>query len=483
MTQVRDQMFIGGHLTAAHSTQRIPVVNPATEQHFADIIDGDAEDVDRAVSAAAEAHRSSGWAQSHPGERADALRRLADALEARLDELGPLVTSQNGTAITRSGIFNATAPAGYYRYFASLADDLQVESIRPTGRGHSIVRKEPVGVAALIVPWNGPQGAIAWKLGPALAAGCTAVLKPAPETSLDAYVFAEAVIEAGIPAGVVNIVTGGRETGATLVAHPGVRKVAFTGSTAAGRAVATACAAEFKRVTLELGGKSAAILLEDVDLDAFRPFVATACSPMTGQVCRALTRVLAPRSRYEEVVDAVASAMEEIPTGDPMDPATVFGPLVAQRQRDRVERYIKVGVEEGAKLVTGGGRPRGLDVGYYVEPTVFKDVSNDMRIAREEIFGPVLAVIPYDGEEDALRQANDSDYGLGGAVFTRDVEHGTDIARRMETGTVGVDHYDLPIEAPFGGVKCSGMGRELGPESLVPYLETKSIYRAGDVPQ
>jgi betaine-aldehyde dehydrogenase len=337
-------------------------------------------------------------------------------------------------------------------------------------------------VAALIVPWNGPQGAIAWKLGPALAAGCTAVLKPAPETSLDAFVFAEAVIEAGIPAGVVNIVTGGRETGAALVAHPGVRKVAFTGSTAAGRAVATACAADFKRVTLELGGKSAAILLEDVDLDAFRPFVATACSPMTGQVCRALTRVLAPRSRYEEVVDAVASAMEEIPTGDPMDPVTVFGPLVAERQRDRVEGYIKVGVEEGAKLVTGGGRPRGLDVGYYVEPTVFKDVSNDMRIAREEIFGPVLAVIPYDGEEDALRQANDSDYGLGGAVFTRDVEHGTEIARRMETGSVGVDHYDLPVEAPFGGVKCSGMGRELGPESLGPYLETKSIYRAGDPP-
>ncbi|OAP21576.1 Geranial dehydrogenase [Amycolatopsis sp. M39] len=329
-----------------------------------------------------------------------------------------------------------------------------------------------------VTPWNGPQPLLAWKFGPALAAGCTTVVKPAPETSLDAFLFADVAAEAGVPAGVLNVVTGGRETGAALVKHQLVRKVAFTGSTVAGKAIAERCGRDLKRVTLELGGKSAAILLDDVDLDAFKPFVATACSPNTGQVCRSLTRVLAPRSRYDEVVDAVRAAMAEIPLGDPADPASLFGPLVSQRQRERVETYVELGRAEGAKIVLGGGRPARFPRGYYVEPTVFRDVTNDMRIAREEIFGPVLVVIPYIDDAEAVAVANDSEYGLGGGVFSPDRERATDLARRVVTGTIGVNSASFPMEAPFGGVKNSGVGRELGPGALDPYLEQKTIFRA-----
>ncbi|HEV7688739.1 MAG TPA: aldehyde dehydrogenase, partial [Acidimicrobiia bacterium] len=453
---VHDRLFIGGHLVEADTSARIPVVNPATEQPFAAIVDADEVAVDRAVQAAHAALRESGWAQLAPSVRAEYLRKLADALERRGDEIARLVTTQNGMPISISAANHGSRLADFYRYFAGLADRLVTEEVRVGSGGYALVRREPVGVCGLIPAWNGPQGLVAWKLGPALAAGCTAVVKPAPETSLDSYLLAEAVVEAGIPNGVVNVITGGRETGRALVRHPLVAKIAFTGSTTAGRDIAAACAASFKRVTLELGGKSAAILLDDVDLEAFVPFVAGACSPNTGQVCRALTRILAPRSRYEEVVAAVADTMSAIPMGDPLDPTVFFGPLVTARQRERVEGYVEVGRREGAKVVTGGGRPARFPVGWYVEPTVFRDVDNRMRVAREEIFGPVLCVIPYDGEDDAVRIANDSEYGLGGGIFTRDAEHGTDVARRITTGTIGVNTANLVIEAPFGGVKQSG---------------------------
>jgi aldehyde dehydrogenase (NAD+) len=477
MRGVKDNLFIGGQLRPAHSTARVPVINPATEEPFASIPDADAVDVDDAVIAAARAFRDSGWAQLAPAERASCLRRLAGLIEGRAEELGRLVTAQNGMPLANSIAGNGAATGRYYRYFAGLANDLEPETERTGNGSRTIVRQEPVGVVALIVPWNGPQGSIAWKLAPALAAGCTAVVKPAPETSLDSYILAELVTEAGIPPGVVNIITGGREAGATLVSHPGIDKVAFTGSTAAGRKVALACAEQFKRVTLELGGKSAAVLLDDVDLDAFTPFVASACAPFSGQICRALTRVLAPRSRYDEVVDAVAGAMGELTVGDPLDPDTRLGPLVSARQRARVEDYMRSGHEEGAQVVLGGGRPAGFETGYYVEPTVFADVDNQMRIAREEIFGPVLAVIGFDDDDDAIRLCNDSDYGLGGAIFTSDADRGLALARRVQSGSVGVNHYALPIDAPFGGVKNSGIGRELGPEGLAAYLEAKAIYR------
>jgi acyl-CoA reductase-like NAD-dependent aldehyde dehydrogenase len=472
---VQDGHFIGGRRASSHSSARLPVVNPATEETFATIADGDAADVDAAVRAAEAA--GSEWAAIPPARRAEYLRRLADEFEHRVDEVAELVTRQNGTPISISRAMQGQVPLNY-RYFASLAETMVVEQEQRTSVGDALVRREPIGVVAAITPWNGPQPLIAWKLGPALAAGCTAVIKPAAETSLDALLFAEIVSAAGLPAGVVNIVTGGRETGAALVEHPLVRKVAFTGSTAAGKAIATACGRDLKRFTLELGGKSAGILLDDVDLAAFAPFVASACAPNTGQTCRALTRVLAPRARYDEVVDAIAATISALPMGDPMDPASFFGPLVSRNQRDRVESYLELGRGEGAKVVVGGGRPAAFPRGFYIEPTVFRDVTNDMRIAREEIFGPVVVVIGYDGQDEAIAIANDSDYGLGGGVFSPDRERATAVARRVSTGTIGVNSASFPMEAPFGGIKNSGVGRELGPGSLDSYVELKTIFRS-----
>jgi aldehyde dehydrogenase (NAD+) len=471
----RSELFVDNRLVSANSGARIDVVNPATEQLIGRIPDGDGSDVDTAVQCAWARFNDPDWRATTPNERAALLRALADAIERRSPELPTLVTQQNGMPIGYSLRANGAGPAAAYRYFADLAERYEFEDQRPS---HSIVTREPLGVAALIVPWNGPQAAVSWKLAPALAAGCTAVIKPAPETTLDMYLLAEAVIEAGFPRGVVNFVPGGRETGATLVRHPRVAKVSFTGSSAAGKQIAEQCGALLRPVTLELGGKSAAIIVDDADVDGFAPFVGGVCSPNAGQVCRATTRILAPASKYEAVVEVVSQAMADIVVGDPFDEQSVFGPLVAARQRDRVEGYIAAGLAEGARVTVGGGRPRGLNTGYYIEPTVFRDVTNDMKIAREEIFGPVLVVIPYRDDEDAIRIANDSNYGLGGLVYGADVDRATAIARRIEAGTVGVNHYANVMDTPFGGYKESGLGRELGPEGLEPYLQIKSIYRA-----
>jgi acyl-CoA reductase-like NAD-dependent aldehyde dehydrogenase len=360
-----------------------------------------------------------------------------------------------------------------YRYFAQIGRDFTYEDLRPS---NTLVRREPLGVVGVIAPWNGPQTLVAWKLAPALAAGCTAVIKPAPETTLDAFLLMDAIAEAGFPPGVVNLITGGRETGAALVEHPGVNKIAFTGSTAAGRAIAAACGAALKPVTLELGGKSAAVLLDDADVDLFASLVPEISAKNSGQVCYSCTRILAPRSRYDEVVEAIVEKMRLGAVGDPMSEATVYGPLVASRQRDRVEGYIAAGRAQGARVALGGGRPADLERGWFVEPTVFDHVSNDMKIAREEIFGPVLSVIPYDGEDEAVAIANDSEYGLGGSVFSADPTRGLAVARRIETGTVGVNGYGIKLDAPFGGVKSSGLGRELGPEGFAAYVQYKSIF-------
>ncbi|ESZ53677.1 aldehyde dehydrogenase [Mesorhizobium sp. L103C131B0] len=468
-------IYVNGKLRPAHSRTRIPVVNPADEQEFALIPDGDKDDVCAAVEAAREAFEKSGWPQLPPSKRANHLHKLARAIEKRAEQLGAIVTAQIGMPLTISVLSNGVGTSRYYDYYAELADQLEVESER-FGHGlRTIVRREPVGVAGLIVPWNGPQGAIAWKLAPALAAGCTTVIKPSPEASLDSYLLAEALDEAGIPPGVVNIVFGGRETGSLLACHPGVDKVSFTGSTRAGRQVALACAERFARLTLELGGKSGALLLDDADLNTFLPLVASTCIPFSGQICHALTRVIAPRARYEEVVDGIAAKIAGLVVGHPLDPATQVGPLVARRQRDRVEEYIASGCREGARVVTGGGRPEGLDAGYYIQPTVFRDVDSAMSIAQQEIFGPVISVIPYDNDEEALAICNGTTYGLGGAVFTSNPQRGMAIARRIAAGVVGINRYTLHIDAPFGGVKGSGLGRELGPEGLATFLETKSI--------
>jgi aldehyde dehydrogenase (NAD+) len=365
------------------------------------------------------------------------------------------------------------------RYMAGLVANATFEEERPGHLGGTtIVRREPIGVVGGIVPWNYPQTLAAFKYGPALAAGCTIVLKPSPETVLDAFLLAEAAADAGIPPGVINIVPGGREVGAYLVQHRDVDKVAFTGSTAAGRRIAETCGRLLRPVTLELGGKSAAIVLDDADLDLAKIgndlFAATLVN--NGQTCYLGTRVLAPRSRYDEVVDTLAAFASSLAVGDALDPATQIGPMASDRHRDRVEGYIAKGTSDGARLVTGGGRPRDLDRGWFVEPTVFADVDNASTIAQEEIFGPVLAVIPYRDEEDAIRIANDSDYGLGGSVWTTDAEHGKDVARRVRTGTIGINGYLPDPGAPFGGVKASGIGRELGPDAVTAYQQYKSIY-------
>jgi acyl-CoA reductase-like NAD-dependent aldehyde dehydrogenase len=389
------------------------------------------------------------------------------------------VSAQNGMPISIASMLEGGFPVIVLRYIAGLLDGASFEEERPGFLGGTnIVRREPIGVVGAIVPWNYPQTLAAFKYAPALAAGCTIVMKPSPETVLDAFLLAEAVAAAGIPDGVVSIVPGGRELGAYLVEHRDVDKVAFTGSTAAGRRVAEACGRLLRPVTLELGGKSAAIVLEDADLDLAKIgndlFAATLVN--NGQTCYLGTRVLAPRSRYDEVVDTLAAFASSLAVGDALDPATQIGPMASQTHRDRVEGYVAKGNSDGARLVTGGGRPQDMDRGWFVEPTVFADVDNSSTIAQEEIFGPVLSVIAYGDVDDAIRIANDSDYGLGGSVWTTDTERGKDVARRVRTGTIGINKYLPDPGAPFGGVKASGIGRELGPNAIGAYQQFKSIY-------
>jgi aldehyde dehydrogenase (NAD+) len=472
-----DRFYIGGEWVEPAGSELIDVISPHTEEVIGRVPDGTAADMDRAVAAARDAFDNGPWPQLAPEERAAAVGKLADLYAAKLGEFAELITEEMGSPITFSQLAQAPQPLMMLSYFAELGKTFPFEDERQGLFGPVTVRREPVGVVAAIVPWNVPQFTIMTKLPAALVAGCTVVIKPAPETPLDSYLLAELIHEAGIPAGVVNIVPAGREAGEHLVSHAGVDKVAFTGSTAAGRRIGAICGEQLKRCSLELGGKSAAIILDDADLAATVGWLEMASLMNNGQACVAQTRILAPRSRYDETVDAVVGMVSGLKVGDPGDAATQIGPLVAKRQQDRVEGYITVGQEEGAKLVTGGSHASGHDRGWYVAPTVFADVDPGMRIAREEIFGPVLAVIPYENEADAIAIANDSDYGLAGTVWTADNDHGMEVARKVRTGTYGVNMYMIDTCAPFGGYKSSGIGRELGPEGLMQYLEFKSIAR------
>lgn len=473
-----DQLFLDGTWTEPATSRTIPVYSATTEEPLGTVPEGTEADIDAAVAAARRAFDdTTGWARWEPARRAEVLERFAAALEERSAETARRVTLQNGMPITLAHQFEGTFPALLLRYYAGLMTDSPQEETRPgMFGGVSRVIREPVGVVAAIVPWNVPQAITFLKIAPALAGGCTVVVKPAPETVLDALLMCEAAAEAGLPDGVLNVVPGGREVGAYLVSHPAVDKVSFTGSTAAGRAIAETCGRLLRPVTLELGGKSAAVVLDDADLQSTIESFFASTLLNNGQLCWLGTRVLAPRSRYSEVVDTVTGLADSITVGDPLETTTQMGPLVSSRQRERVESYIAKGLSEGARLTVGGGRPKNRGHGWFVEPTVFADVDNWHTIAQEEIFGPVLSVIPYSTEEEAVAIANSTEYGLGGTVWTADPDRGEAMARRISSGTIGVNAYVNDPTAPFGGIKSSGIGRELGPEGLHGYQVLKTIY-------
>ncbi|MET8948272.1 aldehyde dehydrogenase [Streptomyces sp. NPDC004542] len=470
----RVHFFIGGAWQKPHGSGRHDVVEAATGERFAVAALGDEVDVDRAVRAA-RAALNGPWGATTAAERAAVMRRFADALDKRSEEASVLVSRENGMPIGLSRAFNGGAPAALLRMYADLIEKTPLEAARPAALGSTIVRREPVGVVGAIVPWNYPLALAMSKVAPALAAGCTLVLKPSPDTALDSYLFADAAVEAGLPDGVLNIVLADREAGMALVRHPEVDKIAFTGSTEAGRVVGAECGRLIRRCTLELGGKSASLFLRDGDLDTFLNGLPSASFQNNSQTCTTQSRVLVERSRYAEVVDALAAYATGLRVGDPLDETVQCGPMAGERHQRRVLGYIEQGRAD-FRLVAGGGRVDGLDRGWFVAPTVFADVDNGSPLAQEEIFGPVIAVMPFDTDEDAIRIANDSNYGLAGSVWTADEDRGVAIARRIRTGTVGVNYYSTDLEAPFGGMKDSGIGREFGPEGLDSYLEYKSVY-------
>ncbi|MEG3626458.1 aldehyde dehydrogenase [Streptomyces poriticola] len=470
------RLFIGGQWADPLGEDVIEVVSPHTEEALGRVPHACAADVDRAVAAARRAFDEGPWPRTGLAERIEVVTRIKDGVAARHEEIARLVSAQNGSPYSWSVLAQALGAVMVWDAAITVARDFPYEEARSGVLGPILVRREPVGVVAAVVPWNVPQFTAAAKLAPALLAGCTAVLKPSPESPLDAYVLAEIAREAGLPEGVLSVLPADREVSEYLVGHPGVDKVSFTGSVAAGKRVMEVAARNLTRVTLELGGKSAAVVLPDADVEQTVAGIVPAAWMNNGQACVAQTRVLLPRSRYDEFAEALAVAAGALVVGDPLDPATQIGPLVARRQQRRSMDYIRLGQEEGAKILTGGGRPPGLDRGWYVEPTLFGDVGNGMRIAREEIFGPVVCLVPYGDESEAVKIADDSEYGLSGSVWTADTERGIEVARRVRTGTYSVNTFSLDMLGPFGGYKNSGLGREFGPEGYGEFLEHKMIH-------
>jgi len=464
-------IYIDGAWVPSDGTGTIEVINAGTEEVMGSIPEGTASDVDKAVAAARRAFES--WAGTPVEERQKYMIRLNEALQARSPEIAEVIAGEVGMPITWSTMIQAGLPAGNMQTYATLLDTFEFEETI----GNSLVVKEPVGVVGAITPWNYPLHQIICKLGGALAAGCTFVLKPSEVAPLNAFILAEIVHEIGLPAGVFNMVTGtGPVVGAAISEHPDVDMVSFTGSTRAGKQVAAAAAGTVKRVALELGGKSANIVLDDANLEEVIPKGLFACYLNSGQTCTAHTRMLVPNSRYDEAVAIAAGAAEQTQVDDPTKEGMHLGPLISQAQWDRVQGYIQQGIDEGAVVAAGGlGKPDGHETGYFVKPTVLANVTNDMTVAQEEIFGPVLSIIGYDDEDDAVRIANDSLYGLSGGVWSADKDRAIAVARRMRTGAVDVNGGSFNIAAPFGGYKQSGYGRENGPYGIDEFLQTKSL--------
>jgi len=473
-----DKLFIGGEWVVPSSNARIEVISSSTEERIGSVPAAAEADVDAAVDAARRAFDDpSGWATWDPSARADAIERLADILERHGEDIAQRVSAQNGMPISLSRQIEAVFPPMLLRYYAGLVRATPTAELRDGLLGGQIsIERSPIGVVGAIVPWNYPETLLAFKLAPGLAAGCCFVIKPSPETVLGSFVLSECIAEAGIPAGVVNFVPGGREIGAYLVQHPRIDKVAFTGSTAAGRSIAEVCGRLLRPVTLELGGKSAAIFLDDAELANAAEALVMATLLNNGQTCVLSTRILAPRTRYDEIVGTFGAIASALKVGPALDETTEVGPMASKTHRERVLGYIEQGKADGARVVAGGGAPADLDRGWFVSPTIFADVAPDHTIAREEIFGPVLAVIPYDTVDEAVAIANDSPYGLAGTVWSGDPDHALSVARRVQTGAIGINHFMLDPAGPFGGIKDSGLGKELGPEGLVAYQRLQTVY-------
>ena len=483
MTVAEDQgVLIGGRWTPTLDGRTIAVVSPATEEPIAHVSLGGVQDIDRAVRAARDAFDNGPWPRMSPIERAAVLARASELVMARHDELAEMIAQEVGTPIRQAMRSRVTNVRDMFDVHVAMAETYPWVELREGLRSLVEIRQEPVGVVGAIVPWNVPFSLTAAKLAPALLAGCTVVLKPAEATPLNACALGEILTDAGLPEGVLSVVPADRTVSEALVRHPGVDKISFTGSTVAGKAIAAACGEQLKRYSLELGGKSAAIILDDADLDATLSLLLPATINNNGQVCVNQTRILAPRDRYDEVVEAFTEGYRALTIGDPMDMATEVGPLIHADHRDRVEGYIRAGRDEGARLTVGGSRPSGFDRGFYVEPTVFADVDNGMRIAQEEIFGPVLAIIPYGDEDDAVAIANDSIFGLSGTVWGSDPERAAGVARQVRTGNIGVNLFTLDFAAPFGGFKQSGIGREYGPEGISAFTEIQALHRTLPAP-
>jgi acyl-CoA reductase-like NAD-dependent aldehyde dehydrogenase len=470
------KFFIGGEWVEPSTDHKINVVEAATEELFFTVAEAEPADVGRAVEAARRAFDEGPWPRMAPSQRAEFIRAMARGLEKRVDDMVEIWPRESGIIASIVPAVLSEVPAAF-DFYAGLAESypFEQEARTSSGEGFGMLVAEPVGVVGAIIPWNTPLGLLAFKLAPALAAGCTVVIKASPEAPGAAYVVAEVAAEIGLPAGVVNVLTADREASEALVTDPRVDKIAFTGSTAVGKHIAGILADRIGRYTLELGGKSAAVVLGDMDAAEVADSLAGGACFVSGQICASLTRIVVPRHRHDEFVDALSDRFSRIKVGNPYEAGVDMGPLATSRQRDRVASYVEIGKSEGATLAYGGGRPKGLDRGWFVEPTVFGNVDNGSRLAREEIFGPVLSVIAAADDEDAIRIANDSPFGLNASVFTHDADRARALARRLHAGTVGQNGNRADFGIGFGGFKESGFGREGGLAGLLPYLENKTV--------